>query len=94
MKYINTYKDLIGKLYIYINAIHILSTAYLPITLIPQSQLNEMITQVKEAVVATTPAYNIVFKKLHLYYNMKLVTFGISDDLDLYIQFPVFVLPH
>ena len=67
MKYINKYKDLKRKLYIYIDVIQILSTGYLCIDLIPPPQLNEMITQVKKAVVATNPYYNIVLKRLHLY---------------------------
>ena len=91
MKYINMYKDLVRKLYIYTDAIHILSTGYLKSNLIPPSQLNDMITQVKEAVAATNSEYDIVLKRLHLYYNMKLVTFGINDNLDLIIQFSVFV---
>ena len=64
---------------------------FLPINLIPSSQLNNMIMQVKEAVIANNPEYNIVLKKLHLNYDMKLVTFGIDDDSDLIIQLPVFV---
>ena len=33
-------------------------------------------------------------KKLHLYYDMKLITFGIDRDRNLVIQFPVFVQPY
>ena len=40
----------------------------------------------------TNPDYNIVIKRFHLYYNMKLVTFGIERNL--IIQFPVFVQPY
>ena len=46
-----------------------------------------MITQVKEAVVATNPKCGIVLKRLHLYYNMKLVIFAINDNSDLILQF-------
>ena len=38
--------------------------------------------------------YDLVIKRLHLYYDMKLVTFGIDDQRNLIIQFPVFVHPH
>ena len=38
--------------------------------------------------------YNIVIKRLHLYYDMKLVTFGIDRDKNLIIQFPVFIQPY
>ena len=32
--------------------------------------------------------------RLHLYYNMQLVTFGIDRDKNLIIQFPVFIQPY
>ena len=32
--------------------------------------------------------------RLHLYYNMQLVTFGINKDKNFIIQFPVFVQPY
>ena len=35
--------------------------------------------------------YDLVMKRLYLYYDMKLVTFGIDDQKNLIIQFPVFV---
>ena len=40
------------------------------------------------------PEYDIVIKRLHLYYGMKLVTFGIDRDKNLIIQFPVFIQPY
>ena len=33
-------------------------------------------------------------KRLHLYYYMKIVTFGIDRDRNLIIQFPVFIQPY
>ena len=47
-----------------------------------------MIKQVKEAVIAINPKYGVILKKLHLHYDMKLVSFFIDDDL---IHFPVFL---
>ena len=38
--------------------------------------------------------YDILIKRLYLYYDMKLVTFGIDDKRSLIVQFPVFVHPH
>ena len=67
---------------------------YLLINIIPLSDLNDMVTQVKEADIATYPEYDIVLKKLHSYYDMKLVTFGLGNDSDLIIQLPVFVQPY
>ena len=40
------------------------------------------------------PDYDIVIKRLHLYYDMKLVNFGINSYRKLIIQFPVFVQPN
>ena len=55
MKYVNIYVDFIRKCYSYIDTIHTLSTGYFQIDLIPPSQLNVMITQVKKAAVKTNP---------------------------------------
>ena len=93
MKCVNTYKDLINKLYVYIRAIHVFSAGSLPINLISPSQLHEMITQVRKVVPETNSEYDLVIKGLHLHYDMKLVTFDM-DDLNLFVQFPVFVHPY
>ena len=42
----------------------------------------------------TNRDYDLVIKRLCLYYDMKLVTFGIDDQRNLIIQFPVFVQPY
>ena len=42
----------------------------------------------------TNPDYDIVIKRLHLYYDMKLVTFRIDRNRNLIIQFPIFVQPY
>ena len=42
----------------------------------------------------TNPHYDIVIYRLHLYYNMQLVTFGIDKDKNLIVQFPVFIQPY
>ena len=39
----------------------------------------------------TNPDYDLVIKRLHLYYDMKLITFGIDTDKILIVQFPVFI---
>ena len=40
------------------------------------------------------PDYDLVIDRLHLYYNMQLVTFGIDKDRNLIIQFSIFVQPY
>ena len=42
----------------------------------------------------TNKKYDLVLNRLYLYYDMKLVTFGIDQDKNLIIQFPVFVAPY
>ena len=53
-------------------------------------KLQEILNAVKKAICTINPDSDIVTKKLHLYYDMKLVTFGIDRDRNLIIQFPVF----
>ena len=39
----------------------------------------------------TNPDYNLVIERLHLYYDVKLVTFGIDKERNLIMQFQVFI---
>ena len=57
-------------------------------------KLQEILNSVKETLIKSNPDYDIVIKRLHLYYDMKLVTFGIDRDRNLIIQFPIFVQPY
>ena len=66
----------------------------MPINLVPLSQFNGMITKVKKAAFKLTLNNFSVIKSLHLYYDMKLVTFDIYDNLDLIAKFPVLVQPY
>ena len=71
-------------------AITIPLKGYLPISLFPPSILQEILGKVKKAIQTTNPDYDIVIKRQHLYYGMKLVTFGIDKDRNLIVQSPVF----
>ena len=93
-KYVRMYERFINELKTYSKAIHILSKGYLPITLIPPSKLEAILQQVKTALAKTNKNYDLVLNRLYLYYDMKLVTFGIDQDKNLIIQFPVFVAPY
>ena len=90
-KYIVVYNEFINQLHIYAKAIRILAKGYLPISLITPYKLQEIINLVKEALIKSNPDYDIVIKRLHLYYDMKLVTFGIDQDRNLIILFPIFM---
>ena len=88
------YRELITQLHTYVSAIRILAKGYLPNTLIKLKKLQEILTEVKKSLHITNPDYNLVLDRLHLYYDMQLVTFGIDRDMDLVIQFPVFIQPY
>ena len=67
----------------YAKMIRILSKGYLPILLLSPSKLNKILQEVKVALQTTNRDYNLVIKRLYLYYDMKLVTFGIDDQRNL-----------
>ena len=51
-------------------------------------------SEVKRSLHITNPGYTLVLDRLHLYYDMQLVTFGIDKDMNIVIQFPVFIQPY
>ena len=93
-KYVRMYERFINELKSYSKAICILSKGYLPISLIPPSKLETILQQVKKALAKKNKNYDLVLNRLYLYYDMKLVMFGIDNDRNLLIQFPVFVEPY
>ena len=64
------YERFIAELKSYSKAIRILSKGYLPITLIPPSKLQLIISQVKMALAKTNKDYDLVLSRLYLYYDM------------------------
>ena len=50
--------------------------------------------EVKQVLSKTNKNYGLLIKGMHKYYDMKLVMFGIDQDRNLIIQFPVFVQPY
>ena len=92
-KYISLYKELITQLRSYVSAIRVLMNGYLPTTLITPSKLLEILAEVKKMLQHTNPDYALVLERTHLYYNMQLVIFGIDRDMNLVIQFPIFIQP-
>ena len=79
-KYVLLYKELITQLHIYATAIRILAKDYLPISLITQLKLKEILNKIRTTTQKTNPDYDLVIKRLCLYHDMKLVTFGIDND--------------
>ena len=93
-KCISLYRELITQLHTYISAIRILAKGYLPNTLITPKKLQEILTEVRRSLLFTNQDYTLVLDRLHLYYDMQLVTFGIDSDMNLVIQFLVFIWPY
>ena len=93
-KYVRMYEKFIAELRSYSKAIRILSKGYLPISLIAHSKLEAILKQVKIATAKRNQDYELVLNRLYLYYDMKLVMFGIDSQKNLIIQFPVFVQPY
>ena len=73
---------------------YIIQRLFIYISLISPCKLETILQQVKAALAKTNKNYDLVLNRLYLYYDMKLVTFGIAQDKNLTIQFPVFVAPY
>ena len=93
-KYISLCKELITQLHIYATANRVLAKGYLPISLITPLKLKEILSEVKIATRKSNTDYDLVIERLQLYYDMKLVTFGIDVERNLIIQVPVFMQPY
>ena len=88
------YRELITQLHTYVSAIRILAKGYLLNALIKPDKLQEILTEVKKSLHITNPDYTLVLDRLHLYYDMQLITFGIDSDMNLVVQFSVFIQPY
>ena len=93
-EYISLHRELITQLCIYVSAIIILAKGYLPNTLLTPKKLQGILSEVKRSLHVTNPDYTLVLHRLHLYYDMQLVTFGINRDMNIVIQFLVFIQPY
>ena len=92
-QYVKIYKQFI-EMKMYSKAIRVLSKGYLPISLLPPSKLEKILKEVRIAIAKSNKDYDLVLTRLYLYYDMKLVMFGIDNHRNLIVQFPVFVQPH
>ena len=93
-KYVKMYERFIEELKLYSRAIRVLSKGYLPISLLPPSKLETILTEVRIAIAKSNKDHDLVLTRLYLYYDMKLVTFGIDNQRNLIVQFPVYVQPY
>ena len=93
-KCVTLYRELVTQLCTYVSAIRVLAKGYLPNTLITLTKLKEILLEVKKTLQITNPDYDLVIDRLHLYYDMLLITFGIDKNMNLIIQFPIFLQPY
>ena len=93
-KYVKMYERFIEELKLYSKAIRVLSKGYLPISLLPPSKLEKILKEVRIAIAKSNKDYDLVLTRLYLYYDIKLVMFGIDNHRNLIVQFPVFVQPY
>ena len=77
-------KDLLRKK-LYSRAIRVLSKGYLPISLLPPSKLEKILNEVRKAIVKSNKDYDLVLTRFYLYYDMKLVAFGIDNQRNLIV---------
>ena len=87
------YERFIEELKLNSRAIRVLSKGYLPILLLPPSKLEKILNEVRIAIVKSNKDYDLVLTRLYLYYDMKLVTFGIDNQRNLIGHFPVLFNP-
>ena len=88
------YERFLEQLKTYTKVIRILSKGYLPISLLLPSKLEKIGNEMKVTLLKTNKDYDLVLRYLYLYYEMKLVTFGIDEERNLKYQFLVFVQPY
>ena len=93
-KYVRMYKRFIEELKLYSRAIRVLLKGYLPISVLPPSKLEKILSEVRIAIPKSNKDYDLVLTRLYLFYDMKLVTFGIDSQRNLIVQFPVFIQPY
>ena len=62
--------------------------------MVTPSKLREILNEAKVVIWKTNPDYDLVIDRLHLYYDMQLVSFGINKDKNFIVQFPVFIQPY
>ena len=56
--------------------------------------MEKILKEVRKAIAKSNKDYDLVLTRLYLHYDMKLVTFGIDNQRNLIVQFPVFVQPY
>ena len=85
-KDLKLYERFIEELKLYSRAIRVLSKGYLPISLLPPSKLEKILNEVRITIAKSNKDDDLVLTRLYLYYDRKLVTFGIDNQRNLIVQ--------
>ena len=88
------YRELITQLHTYVLAIRILMKGYLPNTLIKPDKLQDYSNISQKLLHINNQDYTLVLDRLHLCYDIQLITIGIDKDMNIVIQFPVVIQPY
>ena len=88
------YDELERILKVFLLAAETLSKGYLPASLFPPSVLCNITSSALAMVQKKNPDYVLTIKHVTEYYDMKMVTFGVNDGVELVVAFPVFVQDH
>ena len=67
----------------YAKAVRIVAKGYVPISLVIPLKLKEILDMVKTKITRMNPDYDVVINRLHLHYDLKLITFGTDRDKNL-----------
>ena len=60
-------------------------------SLIPPTKFEAILHNVEQNIRNNNPGYTLAMKNLFLYYDMKLVHFGVDSANNLFIQYPIWV---
>ena len=88
------YDEFERVLRVFLSAAETLSKGYLPASLFPPSVLCNITSNAMTMVQKKNPDYVLTIKHVTEYYDMKMVTFGVNDGVELVVAFPVFVQDH
>ena len=90
-KHGSIYRELITSLKALHQAIAILSRGYLPSEIFPPTRLKNITETVRATLIRDHPEYQLALTDLSDYYDMQMVTFGVSSDKELVITFPILI---
>ena len=92
--HLRIYDELERILKVFLSAAETLSKGYLPASLFPPSVLCNITSSALAMVQKKNPDYVLTIKPVTEYYDMKMVTFGVNDGIELVVAFLVFVQDH